>query len=71
MANELILIVEDNPKNLKLAGYVAKILGGATAEELTISRPSRLAPMINAKTARVLRLTILPSLRLQADRIIE
>jgi hypothetical protein len=43
VANELILIVEDNPKNLKLAGYVAKILGGATAEELAISRPSRLA----------------------------
>ena len=44
MAGEQILIVEDNPKNMKLARDVLKHHGYATVEAVPPRRPWRLPP---------------------------
>ena len=53
------------------AAYVDKILRGAKPAELPVEQPSKFELVLNLKTAKVLGLTILPSLRLQADHVIE
>jgi putative ABC transport system substrate-binding protein len=55
----------------RAARYVDQILKGAKPSELPIQRPVILDFAVNVKTAKVLNVTIPPSLLLRADQVIE
>jgi putative ABC transport system substrate-binding protein len=50
---------------------VSKVLKGASPAVLPIERPTRVELNVNLKTARALGLTIPPSLRVRAERVVE
>jgi putative tryptophan/tyrosine transport system substrate-binding protein len=53
------------------AGYVDKILRGATPAELPVQLPAVFTVIVNLKTAKALSLTIPPTILIRADEVIE
>ena len=53
------------------AGYVKKILDGATPGNLPLQYPNQWTLVVNLKTARALGLTIPPSILVRADQVIQ
>jgi putative tryptophan/tyrosine transport system substrate-binding protein len=68
-------LVSYGPNNFELlkqvGGIVGKILRGAKAPEFPIQRPVYMSFLINMRTAKLLQLTVPPSLSALADEVIE
>ena len=71
-AGGLVSMAANLPKLYERAAfYVDKILKGAKPSDLPVEQPTKFDIVINTKTAKVLGLTISPTLLAQADEVIE
>jgi putative ABC transport system substrate-binding protein len=55
----------------RAAAYVQKILNGASPAEMPIEQADRFELIVNRKTARLLGVTVPPSILLQAEQVID
>jgi putative ABC transport system substrate-binding protein len=55
----------------RAADKVAQILQGANPGDLPVEQPSTVELVVNLKTLKALGLTLPPSIRVRADRVIQ